>query len=95
MEDVERIAEGAEIVVVHNGDITWGRSHVEALVSGREYDQQAIAVANMQRWLEWDNVKTMRLMHGTESHEFGRGSSSIAVASRLQALYPRESIRRF
>jgi len=92
MAAVKKLAGRSEVIPIHDGDITWGRKYPEALVSGREADQYAIAVANMKPWLEWRNVKTMRLMHGTESHEFGQGSSTIRVASELQTKYAKKSI---
>jgi len=46
----------------------------------------------MEPWLKWQNVKKMRLVHGTESHEFGQGTSTIRVANELQIRYPRKSI---
>ena len=92
MAGVKKLADRSEVIPIHDGDITWGRKYPEALVSGRESDQYDIAVANMRPWLEWRNVKKMRLIHGTESHEFGQGTSTIRVASELQAKYPKKNI---
>jgi len=92
MESVKQLAGESEIVVVHAGDITWGRTYPDNLVSGKEMDQYKIAEANMRPWLELDNVKVMRLIHGTASHEFGHGTANEVVASQLQAEYSEKSI---
>ena len=75
-----RIAGRDEVVVVHNGDVCQGNKYPVELVSTRVADQVIIACANLSRWLEHSNVKTMRLMASTGSHAFGEATADILVA---------------
>jgi hypothetical protein len=83
------ISDGAPLVAVHAGDVCWGSKHPDGVVSTRAADQIAIAVANMQPWLEMPNLTAMRFLLGTEAHEYGEGTASIAVASALSKMAPR------
>ena len=80
---VIEFAHGDEVTLIHNGDITWGVKYPEQLVSSRIDVQPVIGYYNLLPWLEHENVKTVRLIHGTPSHEFGMGSSSRQVAQML------------
>jgi len=90
---VRDLAGDDEIVVVHVGDITWGNTHPDQLVSGRMSDQPFIAAANLLPLAVLDNVRTVRLIHGTEAHEFGHGASNQIVAEFLKRQFPAKSIR--
>jgi len=90
---VRNLAGDDEIVVVHVGDITWGMTHPDRLVSGRQSDQPFIAAANMLPLAILDNVQVMRFIHGTSSHEFGHGSSSEIVSQYLKRQWPDKSIK--
>ena len=85
---VEDLADGDSIDVIHNGDITWGTRYPSQLVSTREADQVAIAVANMERVARIPNVKKIRLVFGTEAHTSSEGTMTVLVARQLGALYP-------
>jgi len=93
IQSVRKLAGRDEIIVIHNGDLTWGNKYPEQIVSTRDADQLAIAMANMRPWLELKNVKTMRLIFGTQSHEFGEGTAPLLVTRQLSAEYPRKIIR--
>ena len=90
---VMELAQGDDVVVIHTGDCTSGRKYPEGLISTRDLDQFAIAVANMAPWLEHDNVTTIRLVHGTQSHEFSQGTAPDLVAGQLGILHPARSIK--
>lgn len=90
---VRRLAIGDEIIVAHVGDLTWGHRHPDGLVTTRMSDQPYIATCNFLPWMILDNVQTVRLIHGTESHEFGEGSASIQVAEYLKRQFPTKSVR--
>lgn len=91
--EVEQIASGAPIVLIHDGDLTWGDKYPEQLVSTRKADQVTIAVANMERALELPNVVALRLVFGTGSHAFLEGSATLLVLGQLRAKYPKLDIR--
>jgi hypothetical protein len=80
---VRELAHGDPITVIHNGDLTWGTKHPEGLVSTRHVDQYLIATANLLPWFLFPNVQAVRLIHGTESHEFGEGTAPLVVAEHL------------
>ena len=93
IQGVKDLAGRDEIIVIHNGDLTWGKRHPEGLISTRDADQLTIAIANMRPWLELKNVKKMRLIYGTQSHEFGEGTAPTLITSQLKALYPKKNIQ--
>ena len=88
-----RIAGRDEVVVVHNGDVCQGNKYPVELVSTRVADQVIIACANLSRWLEHSNVKTMRLMASTGSHAFGEATADILVAEMMQQRYAGASVQ--
>jgi len=81
-------ANGDPLVVLHNGDLTWGRKYARELVSTREADQILIAVANMQPWFEYDDLQAVRFSHGTGSHAFYEATAAVLVSEQLRALHP-------
>jgi hypothetical protein len=87
-----RLANGADVLVLHNGDLTQGNKHPEQQMSTRAADHLAIAEANLSVWLERDNVRYMRLSAGTGAHNFGEATSDIVLAGKLKALYPTKDI---
>lgn len=86
------LAAGDDVILVHNGDLTWGRKYPSELVSTRNADQLLIAVANLEPWGTWPNVRTIRLVHGTDSHAFGEGTSDALVCDALRVRWPERSV---
>lgn len=86
------LAAGDEVILVHNGDLTWGSKYASELVSTRRADQILIALANLSPWFEHANVRTVRLVHGTDSHAFGEGTTDALVADGLRARWPERDI---
>jgi len=86
--NVAALADGDPLYVIHNGDITWGSKYPNNLVDDTEAAQVEIARWNLQPWLELENLQAVRIIHGTESHEFGRGSAARLVVSGLNAWEP-------
>jgi len=91
MASVAALAGKSPIVLVHNGDLTWGARYPECAVSGRAADQYAIAIANLEPWYKLRNFAKLLLVEGTGSHEFGEGSAPITVGAELAKRYPRVS----
>jgi len=81
-----------DVVLIHDGDPTHGKAIFLQLMSSQLSDQLLIAQANIERWLQYKNVKTIRFAVGTGLHELGEGSSSILVANALQGKYPNINI---
>lgn len=91
--DILALADGDEIIVIHNGDACQGVRYPSRWVSERESDQVKIAAQALAPWLELPNVCTMRIMVGTGAHNYGRGSAEVLLAEQLQALYPKASVK--
>jgi len=85
-------AHGDEVTLIHNGDITWGVKYPEQLVSSRIDVQPTIGYYNLLPWLTEETVRTVRLIHGTPSHEFGMGSSNRQIGSMLRMAFPDRDI---
>lgn len=77
------IADGAPIIVIHNGDLTQGIKHKEQLVTTSIGNQILISVANLLPWLRYPNVKVMRIVQGTQSHEFMESTAPMLVTNAL------------
>lgn len=85
---VVAIAGDAPVSIIHNGDLTQGDAYAEQLVSTRKSDQIMIALANLAPWFEAGlNLKRLRLVHGTGSHVFREGTSTILVTEQLKAAH--------
>jgi hypothetical protein len=80
-------AKGDDIVVIANGDLTAGNKHPQLLVSDRLSDQIIIGEYNMLPWYEI-GPRAVRLIKGTEAHNFGHGSSEILISQLLRARFP-------
>jgi len=89
---VSDFANGDEIIVLHNGDLTRGNKFSENWVSCRVSDQIAIAYYNLKPWLDLPNVRVVRLSKGTGVHVFGEGSSEIVVSKMLELAYSDKDI---
>lgn len=77
-------ADGDEIVLIHNGDLTHGLRFPVQIVSSRMADQVLIAKANLEPWYLLPNLKKVRLTEGTGVHVFGEGSSELIVGMALR-----------
>lgn len=92
---LQKIACGDPVAVLHNGDIAQGNRFQSELVSTRMADQILIGAANLRPLLEYGNVRVLRLAIGTEAHVFGEGSAEILVADTLKREYPEKDIQVF
>jgi hypothetical protein len=88
-----RFADGCDLLLLVNGDITQGIKHPGHWVSNRISDQITIAVANLVPWFEYAHLKQVRISIGTSAHNFGIGSAEMLVAAQLAAMYPQVDIR--
>lgn len=85
---IVKLAKGAPIHIIHNGDLTQGTKHKTNLVSDRDADQVLIGVQNLIPLLELPNVRSLRMSVGTEAHNMGMGSAEMLAAQLLKAQYP-------
>lgn len=85
---VGEFAHGDEIVVIHFGDATHGDKYPKTLVSTELADQPAIAVSNMEPILSLPNVRSFRLVAGTEAHNFLDGNAEVLITNDLKMRYP-------
>jgi hypothetical protein len=86
---VEEFANGDPIVVIHFGDATHGNKYPKTLVSTELADQPAIAIANMEPVLSLPNVRSFRLVAGTDAHNFDDSSAEKIIIDNLKLRYPK------
>jgi hypothetical protein len=87
------IANGRPILLIHNGDLTQGNRHHEQLVTESISNQVLIAAANLAPWLKIPNVKAIRIVQGTQSHEFMESTAPTLVTKILSDAAPDVDIR--
>jgi hypothetical protein len=90
---VSELANGAPIVLIHTGDLTWGTKYAQGLVSTRIADQLLIAVDNLEQWYALPNLQQVILIEGTDSHELGEATAPVMVASELTRRCPKVGTR--
>lgn len=93
IEEVVDFAEGDPLTVVHLGDICQGDKWGRELMTSSKANQVLIAIGIMNEWLELPNLKRVRLISGTDVHEFGEHSAVQLVTSSLQSDHPDHDIR--
>ena len=70
------------ITMIHAGDICQGDRH-GPYVSPLVADQVAIALCNLQPWLDLGRIDRMYLLNGTEAHDYSGGSAERIVGRAL------------
>jgi len=93
IEGTVKLANGDPIVILFNGDATWGIRHPEGIISTRMSDQCHIAAMSFVPWFEHKNVKSLWMVYGTQSHEFGEGSGPELICAHLRPTYPEVKIK--
>lgn len=89
------LADGDDVVLFHDGDLMHGDRYPEQLVSTRKADFVLIARQNLQPWMKVPNVSAVRLLLGTEAHNFGEGSGEILVAEMLDNQHPKVDVKAY
>ena len=82
-----------EVIVIHDGDLTQGNKYPQQLVSTRLADQIEIGLTNLEPWFELPNMRVMRIVAGTQSHNFSEASAEITVANSLRRSYKDHDIK--
>lgn len=88
IEEAKSIANGCEILLLVNGDLTQGDKYIHHWVSTRLSDQILIAVFNLTPWYKLPNLKNVRISIGTGAHNFQEGSAEFLIAEILSHKYP-------
>lgn len=87
-----KLAGKDNIILIHDGDPTHGKASFLQTMSSQMSDQIIIACMNFDTWLQYKNVKTVRLAVGTGIHEMGEGSASTLIMEALKGKYPKLDI---
>lgn len=82
--ELEKLSKGKEVIIIVLGDITHGTKYPEQLISTRIADQVSIVQQAMKPLLKLKNIKAIRLVFGTGSHEFGEGSSMLILKDQIK-----------
>jgi hypothetical protein len=90
---LEEWAGGERIDYLHAGDQTQGGRFKEELVSSSTHAQLFIALANSQPVLSLKDIIAARFVHGTQSHEFGEGTTGKLLQEMYADKYPEKNIR--
>ena len=94
MESVKKLAGRDDIVILVLGDLIHGVHYRDGLIpdTGVE-DQREIAACNLAPWLALPNVRTVRILTGTDVHVRVEGSDEARIAYRLAKTHPRIDIQ--
>ena len=92
MAGIKKLAKRSPIYVIHNGDLTQGSKYQDELVSTRLSDQIIMATDCLRAIAAIKNVKALRIVSGTPSHDFGEASAAELVADRLANEFKDKSI---
>lgn len=89
LKQVMEFAGKDEVIVLHEGDATQGVKYEPSPISS----QIQIAVMNLSEILQYENVRTLRLLKSTPSHALGEQSDSdILICDLLRRTFPNKSI---
>lgn len=93
IQEIKDFSKGTEILLLFLGDPVHGNHFMNELVSTRQSDQLSIALSNFDPLYELKNLTAVRFAIGTESHEFGEGSSTQVIVEALSREYKEVSTR--
>ena len=96
IEKVAQIADGAEVVLLVNGDLTQGTRYIEGCFAVTLFDQVQTAVYALKPWFEHEGLRLgpVRIIRGTPSHTQD-GSSESMIAALLAERYPRQDVQAY
>ena len=92
LDSVQQLAKNDEIVVFVNGDLHQGEKYKNRMVTTLLSNHILIGVENVRRAIKAKNVKTCRILQGTDAHNFGSGASEF-LATRLLQDMPSKDIK--
>ncbi len=87
-----KLAGKDEIVLIHNGDPTHGKASFLELMTSKLSDQLLMAQANVEEWLQYPNIHTVRFAAGTGLHELGEASAQVLISNALRGKHSKLDI---
>jgi hypothetical protein len=87
IKEIGQFANGDEIIVAVDGDLTAGNKHSSRLVSQRLADQIEIGASSLRPWYSI-KPRAIKIIKGTGAHTFEFGSSEIIITKQLQTEFP-------
>jgi hypothetical protein len=85
---VASIANGDDVVIIHNGDMTQGVKYPDEVVSNSFANHILIALANLEPWVKIPNLRAVRFSIGTPSHTSTEGGATVLVRDGLRRKFP-------
>lgn len=92
IEKAKEISKNKDIVIIILGDITQGTKYPEQLLSTKVADQISIAQQMLKPLLSLKNIRALRMVFGTGSHEFGEGSSMLILKDEIAPIFPKVNV---
>ena len=92
LDAVQTLAGKDEIIVFVDGDLHQGEKHPARMVTTLLSNHILIGVENVRRAIRSKNVKTVRIIQGTDAHNFGSGASEVLATKLLQDM-PGKDVR--
>lgn len=77
-----------DLNLIHLGELCWGCKHPSGVIDNSVATQVELGYATFLPWYELPQLKRVRIIPGTDSHEFEDSSASILIAKRLRAEFP-------
>lgn len=87
IEKTIELAKDRNVYVIVNGDMTQGDRFMEGLSYPLLSDQVQIATDLICRWLQYPQVKSIRLTRSTQVHAFKEGHADHAIAKKIREAY--------
>lgn len=76
------------LILIHLGDIVQGTKYVDGVLTTNLAEQIEIAYGNFMEFYNLPNLKAVRIITGTRSHEDGVGTASKILGARLRREFP-------
>jgi hypothetical protein len=78
----------SDLSIIHLGELCWGAKHPSGAIDNSVATQVELGVASLVPWYELPQLKRVRILPGTDAHEFEDSSASILVTRELRYRYP-------
>jgi len=92
LEALKDLVKRSKWLYMHGGDQTQGNTHRDSLMDGRMANQTMVAFHNMRPVLEM-NPNHIRIVKGTNSHEFEEGNIADILHNYYRMSYPKLDIK--
>ena len=82
-----------DLTLIHSGELTYGARYPSGLLDTSIATQVILGYSSMLPWYRLKRLKRVRIVSGTEVHEFGDSSASVLIARMLRAEFPKVDTR--